>query len=70
MHAKLKNGLSTESSVKHIHSEECKQSIPAVIFHSSFVCQFLYKNAVSGHAGILILRKSAGLTQYLLAGRA
>ena len=55
--------------IKNIHSEECQQSLSAVIFHAAFVCQLFHKNTIGRHTGILILWETARLSQGLLAGR-
>ena len=62
--------LRYEGSIKNIHAEKCQQSVSAIIFHSTFVCGFLHKDAVGGHTGISVLRKLAGLSQCALAGTA
>jgi len=56
--------------IKNVHSEEGKKSFSAVIFQTALIGDLLHEDAIGGHAGILKLRKSTGLTQLLFAGRA
>ena len=60
--------FSTENLVEDIHPKEGQQAVPAVIFDTAFVGQFFYENTVGGHAGKLVFRKRAGLSQGLFAG--
>ena len=56
--------------IKYVHTEEGQQSLSAVIFQAAFIGDFLHKDTVGRHAGILKLRERTGLAQLLFAGTA
>ena len=56
--------------IKYVHSKESQQAFWEVIFHFAFIRQLSDENALCGHTGILVVRKSAGLPLGLGAGAA
>ena len=52
------------------HSEKSQQAWAAIVFQTALIAKLLHKDAVGGHARILQLRKTAGLSFFCGAGTA
>ena len=56
--------------IKNVHTEQTEESVAAIVFHLTDVCQFLDKNTVCRHAGIFEIREFAGKSLCLGTGGA